>query len=55
MSYSYEQRKKRIKCFKKQYGKEWYSKFCEFVKELETKKLGMPISLVDAMSISRPI
>lgn len=35
MSYLYNQRKKVIRRFKRNYGKGWYAKFLEFVEKLK--------------------
>lgn len=40
MSYSHTQRRKRIRRYKKLYGKEWYKYFREYVAEFEKKQLG---------------
>jgi len=54
MSYSHTQRKKTIKQSKDRYGKDgWYSNYRKYVKELEKKRLGSPISLLEVMAISR--
>ena len=47
MSYSYNQRKKNIKRFKKKYGKEWREYFQIFVIELQDKILGPPIGTLE--------
>jgi hypothetical protein len=51
MSYPHGQRKKTIKRFKKRYGKEtWYCKFRAYVEELKKERLGVPITLEDAIN-----
>ena len=47
MSYSHTQRRKTIRRFKKQYGKEWYGHFRGFVAELVKKRLGPPIGTLE--------
>ena len=47
MSYSYNQRKKNIKSFKKKYKKDWYNYFQIFVIELQDKILGPSIGTLE--------
>ncbi len=43
MSYSHNQRRKKIRQFKKKFKENWYPEFRKYVDELVRKRLGPPI------------
>ncbi len=48
MSYSHTQRRKTIKRFKKEFGKDkWHSKFLGHIKKLEKERLGEPMGTLE--------